>query len=191
MIDTNKYFYNKREHTDYADELNSYAARKGVQVSRWVNNSKSRQIVTYIVHEGERNQYASKQENALFSVNEDAGRGGTIYDETTMMNAVMNFLQGLPEVFTVVSELVGDSEPATFAQLVDVVAGWEPYDGWTLEVHDDGDEIRVYAYDATDEADIPNSFAMDWYRVRDDIFYHVLARRIEVVPAHGIEADNA
>jgi hypothetical protein len=177
MIDTNKYFYSKNMHVELAEELNRIAARKGVQVSRWVNNSKNRQIVTYMVHEGERNQFASKQENVLFSINEDAGRGGQIYDEQAMIREVRAFLNSLPELYEVVSEYVGDSEPATLEEITEIVSDWE-YEGWTLEVHTHGDDVLMYAYDETGDAERPNSFSHGWTEVTPNIYYHKLARCI-------------
>lgn len=94
-IVTSAYFFNKDQHVALATELNERAASKNVQVSRWVNNSKDRQIVTYIVHTGERNQFASKQEGVLFQTRFDAGRGNRVQDETSMMNEVSVFLNSI------------------------------------------------------------------------------------------------
>lgn len=94
-IVTSIYFFNKDQHVAIATELNERAASKNVQVSRWVNNSKGRQIVTYIVHTGERNQFASKQEGVLFQTSVDAGRGNRVRDETSMMNEVLAFLNSI------------------------------------------------------------------------------------------------
>lgn len=92
MIETTVYYYNREAHSEEAGELNAMASQKGMQVSRWVNNSKNRQIVTYMVHTGERNQFASRQENVLFETSVDAGRGGRVTDETAMMREVRQFL---------------------------------------------------------------------------------------------------
>jgi hypothetical protein len=48
MINSQKFYYKKEIHTEIAEELNRLASDKNVQVSRWVNNSKGRQIVTYM-----------------------------------------------------------------------------------------------------------------------------------------------
>jgi hypothetical protein len=94
-IDTSKYFFKKELHTEIAIEINRLATRKHVSVSRWVNNSKPRQTVTYIVHTGERNQYASKQNNVLFQVSEQSSRQMQIMDETTMLEQVRVFLNSI------------------------------------------------------------------------------------------------
>lgn len=106
MIETTKFFYNKNLHTEIATELNQLASSKQAQVSRWVNNSKGRQVVTYIVHTGERNEFASKQENVLFKTSEDAGRGRKVDDETNLMQQVREFLNSIVAE-TSESELVG------------------------------------------------------------------------------------
>jgi len=95
MIETNKFFFNKDEHTELAQDANMLAQSHGLQVSRWVNNSNGRQIVTYRVHSGERNQFGSKQENVQFEVSEDAGRGNKIRDESTMLHAVIEYLRSI------------------------------------------------------------------------------------------------
>lgn len=88
MIETSKYYWNKDVHTEIANEINALATSKDVQVSRWVNNSKGRQVVTYKIHTGERNEFGSKQENVIFEISEDSGRGNKIYNEVAMLQAV-------------------------------------------------------------------------------------------------------
>lgn len=119
MIDTQSYYFNKTIHTEMAQEINLLAASKKVEVSRWVNNSKNRQIVTYIVHTGERNSFAAKQENVLFKVSVDAGRGKRITDEMDMMRQIEDHLNTIavvnPVVFVNGDERYGDDVNVTVA----------------------------------------------------------------------------
>ncbi len=124
MIDTTKFFFNKNQHVALAESANELATSKNVSVSRWQNNSKGRQIVTYIVHTGERNDFASKQENVLFSINEDSGRGGKIYDESAMLNAVIAYLHTI-EIETINSdeyEVVGEGHEHYTGSYVEIIA---------------------------------------------------------------------
>lgn len=95
MIEISKYYYNRDQHSELATEVNILAEKHGLQVSRWVNNSKGRQIITYKIHTGERNQFGSKQENVQFEITEDSGRGKYVTDETEMLWAVKNYLKTL------------------------------------------------------------------------------------------------
>lgn len=94
-IDTRKYFFNKGLHVEMATEINLTATRKGVSVSRWVTSRGIRRTVTYIVHTGERNQYASKQGGVLFKI--FAEERGQLRDEMKLLVAVADFLETLPE----------------------------------------------------------------------------------------------
>ena len=88
-IDTNKYFFNKDLHIEVATELNALANSKGVQVSRWVNNSRGRQIVTYIVHRGERADRAVDQADVvLILVGHEKFRSLSIPQEKTIVDTV-------------------------------------------------------------------------------------------------------
>lgn len=123
MINSQKFYYKKELHTEIAEELNRQASSKKVQVNRWVNNSKGRQIVTYMVHTGERNDFASRQENVLFKTSVDAGRGNRVMDEQSMMSEIRQFLNSIavdePETETDayinIDERYGDAYPVTIA----------------------------------------------------------------------------
>lgn len=107
-IQTSTYFFNAEQHTEMAEEANAIASRKNVQVSRWVNNSKGRQIVTYMVHTGERAARAVDQQDVQFKTSFDAGRGGRVKNETGMLNEVMAFLNSIEEPQEIVIELGTD-----------------------------------------------------------------------------------
>jgi len=138
MIDTTKYFFNKFSHEAMAEEINTLAARKNVQVSRWVNNSKGRQIVTYKIHTGERCDFGSKQENVLFETCVDAGRGNKVRDETDMLNQIREYLNSIEsdddeeKAFLNISEKYGDPVAVTLADYLDLNPGG------TFVLHEDG-----------------------------------------------------
>lgn len=160
-IETSNYFFNKELHTEIATELNTLASRKNVQVSRWVNNSKGRQIVTYIVHEGERNQFASKQGNVLFKTSEDAGRGGKVYDETEMLTEVRQFLNSVT-----VEEITNDEPIDGFYYSDDEAIAGEPQFALDLS-----DEYNGYIDSFGDLAtDTPEEFNARWQYVTSDDF---------------------
>lgn len=125
-IDTSKFYFNRDAHTDLAETANSMAAQKNVSVSRWVNNSKGRQIVTYIVHTGARNEFASKQDGILFQVVEDAGRGGRVYDETALLNQVIAYINSIvveteqAAQFVNTSDRYGDAVTVTVQDYVEL-----------------------------------------------------------------------
>lgn len=180
MIDTTKFFFNKNTHVALAESANELADTVNVTVSRWVNNSKGRQIVTYMIHTGERNQFASKQENVLFTVVEDAGRGNKVRDESAMLNQVIDFLNTLeaPESesndeYVVVTDLIEAYEPVTLAQIESVVSEWD-YEGWTLETTPSSEEVRVYAYRSDSEDRTPSRYT-DWIMVTPEYGYIVVA----------------
>lgn len=180
-IDTSKFFFNKAAHVEIATELNIAASSKGVQVSRWVNNSKGRQIITYKVHRGERADRAIDQTAVLFEIFEDAGRGRQVRNETAMLNECAAFVASIePEiiepVYEITSDLIGDSEPATLEEIQDMVAGWdEDYPGWLLKIETSGDTVRLYAYRDGDEGDRTPSTYTPWIMVTSDYGYITLA----------------
>ncbi len=179
MIDTSKFFFNKTNAVETAEVINELATSKGVQVSRWVNNSKGRQIVTYIVHTGERNDFASKQEGVLFTVKTDAGRGNQVKDESSMMQQVITFLNSIiveveEPAYEVTSDLIGDGS-ATLSDIESLVSGWR-YDGWSLETVVRGDEVRVYAERNGDYYDSRPSRYENWTMVTDDYGYVTVAK---------------
>lgn len=85
--------------------------------------------------------------------------------------------------YRITSEYIGDSAPATLEEIRAIVADWTnsdawaspEMDGWTFEVRQHGDEIRVYASNQDDEAE-PGVFR-DWTRAGSD-YYTVVAERI-------------
>jgi hypothetical protein len=141
MIDTTKYYWNKELHTATAELANEKAATRKVQVSRWVNNSKGRQIVTYIVHTGERNDFASRQDGILFQVSEDAGRGGRIENEMDMLNAVIKYLNTPINGFWLCDESsAGETWTATEDSFANEInSGIEI---WSLETEEEVDNWR-------------------------------------------------
>lgn len=83
--------------------------------------------------------------------------------------------------YAIVSEYIGASEPATLEQIEDMVGAWssDEIEGWTLEVRERNNEVRLYA-EATDDTDsAPHAFSHGWVRVTPDIYYHVLAHRMD------------
>lgn len=160
-IETSNYFFNKELHTEIATELNAFATSKNVQVSRWVNNSKGRQIVTYIVHEGERHQFSSKQENVLFKTSVDAGRGGKVYDETGMLNEIRQFLNSI-----VIDEAISDEPIDGFYYSDDEAIAGEPQ--FALDVNE---QYEAYLDSFGDAAtDTPEGFAARWQYITVDDF---------------------
>lgn len=148
MITTSVYYYKKELHTEIAEELNRLASSKNVQVSRWVNNSKGRQIVTYIVHTGDRNDFASRQENVLFKTSVDAGRGNRVMDEQGMMAEIRQYLNSITidepetktETYINIDERYGDAYPVTIADYQELNPNGdfeERYDG----IYEDGKQI--------------------------------------------------
>lgn len=131
-IDTSKYFFNKAAHVEIATELNIAASSRGVQVSRWVNNSKGRQIITYKVHRGERADRAIDQTAVLFEIFEDAGRGRQVRNETAMLNECAAFVASI-ETASVKHDVtyVNDDERYGDAEIVTI----EDY----RELNPDGD----------------------------------------------------
>jgi|GEM_PF-3850871 len=126
-MDVTKFYFNKSQHTAMGNEINELAASKNVTVSRWVNNSKGRQIITYKIHTGERNQFGSKQENVLFETQEDAGRGRKVYDETEMLKAVLDYLNSMvieeetvSVEFVNIEERYGDAVTVKIADYLDL-----------------------------------------------------------------------
>lgn len=188
MIDTTKFFWNKDAQIERATALNALAATKNVQVSRWVNNSRGRQIVTYIVHTGERNQYASKQEGVLFEMSEDAGRGNQVRDEAGMMAAVRDFLNGIvietpaatDTVYDVSHDLIGDSAPATAADVREMVSDWNT-DDWSYRVVEYSDELRVYATrsEDSDTSGTPSRH-VHWRDTSDDNEFYIVVGEARV-----------
>jgi len=148
MINSKKFYYKKEIHTEIAEELNRLASSKNVQVSRWVNNSKGRQIVTYMVHEGERNDFANRQENVLFKTSIDAGRGNRVTNEQGMMAEVRQYLNSITvdgpeaelEIFINIDERYGDAYPVTIADYQELNPSGEfeeRYDG----IYENGEQI--------------------------------------------------
>lgn len=155
-IDTNKYFFNKALHIEVATELNALANSKGVQVSRWVNNSKGRQVITYIVHRGERADRAVDQADVLFKTSVDAGRGGRVYDETGMMREVRQYLDSL----------VADGAIEGFYYSDDDTIAGEPQ--FALDVNE---QYEAYLASLGDEAtDTPEQFEERWKYITSDDF---------------------
>lgn len=160
-IEISNYYYNAETHAEIAAELNTLASSKNVQVSRWVNNSKGHQIVTYIVHEGERNQYASKQENVLFKTSVDAGRGKKVYDETTMLAEVREFLNNI-----VVEGITSDEQIDGFYYSDDDAIAGEPQ--FALDVNE---QYSAYLDSFGDAAtDMPDEFNARWQYVTSEDF---------------------
>jgi hypothetical protein len=184
MINSQKFYYKKEIHTELAEELNRLASNKNVQVSRWVNNSKGRQIVTYMVHTGERNEFASRQENVLFKTSVDAGRNNRVRDEQSMMTDVRQYLNSIPvdepeteDLYEITSDLFGDCEPSTITEITEIVEMWES-DGWRYEVEVCGDELRLYAYRENSDNYTPSVYT-PWVMVTDDYGYLVIGEEIE------------
>jgi hypothetical protein len=172
MIDTTKYYWNKELHTATAELANEKAATRNMQVSRWVNNSKGRQIVTYIVHTGERNDFASRQEGILFQVSEDAGRGGRIENEMNMLSAVIGYLNSLPEATSEAAadalyEMTGDDfdnsgVPMTAADVAEWVSQTWHSDDYDYAVTEFGDALVLVATAASEDVYRQPQDGRDW-----------------------------
>lgn len=156
MIEISKYYYNRDQHSELATEINLLAEKHGLQVSRWVNNSKGRQIITYKIHTGERNQFGSKQEGVQFKIAADSGRGKYVTDETEMLWAVKNYLKTLetdePEAsdatYINIDERYGDAYSVTLEDYIEL----NPDGDFTSDdegIYEDG-EMIAQATEGTD-----------------------------------------
>lgn len=151
MIETTVYFYNKSAHIAAADELNALASAKGVQVSRWINNSRGRQVATYIVHTGERASRSDKQEGVIFKTSLDSGYGRKIYDETGLMaeclSAVME-IEKEPKMsekkYQITADIFTADEPVTVDEARSLIDDWD-LDGWSVSIETDGSALEIHA----------------------------------------------
>lgn len=81
-------------------------------------------------------------------------------------------------IYTIDSELIGDSEPATKTQAQEIIDTWEPYDGWRLELEESGDDLRLYCYrDGDEDNDSPSRYT-SWIMVNDDYGYITIGTAI-------------
>lgn len=186
MIDVTKFWTPSTDTTNAliarAEKINTLATSKNVTVSRWVNNSKGRQIVTYMVHTGERNQFASKQENVQFTVSVDAGRGNRVSaeQETGMMAQVAEYLNSIVTEETASYELTADGLDgiATAADFAYIAAQFET-EQFTVEIIERNNELRAYATRRDgdfDDCDTTPSAQRDWRKITNDEFYIVVGR---------------
>jgi len=79
-------------------------------------------------------------------------------------------------IYEIDCDLIGDSEPATKAQVQEIIDAWEPYEGWRLELEASDDELRLYAYRDGDEDNNSPSRYTSWIMVTDDYGYIVIGR---------------
>lgn len=200
-IEINKFFYNKNIHTEMAIEINKLATRNGVSVSRWVNNSKNRQVITYAVHTGERSPRASSQENKLFEVKLDSGYGRRVTDETEAMDKIVEFLKNIkPEHQDEeqgnqqqLYEIVADSFQCDgYLTFDDIVSGFSEFgyreggenEVWEFEFERVPNEIRLYCYrkegnSSCENYQITPNLHMNWVMINNDLGYLVVAREVE------------
>ena len=94
-IEISKYYFNKDTHSELGTLANTLASNRGLQVSRWQNNSSNRTTITYMIHLGERADQSRYQKDVEFKVSEISRRGGKIYDETKMLESIIQFLKAI------------------------------------------------------------------------------------------------
>lgn len=103
--------------------------------------------------------------------------------ELDLKNEVKAAVQNAPEstetteeTYAITSELIGDCEPATVAEITEIVNGWET-PGWQYAVEESGDELRIYAYRKDGDESTPSRYT-DWQMVTDSYGYIVAGELI-------------
>lgn len=80
--------------------------------------------------------------------------------------------------YAIVSEYIGASEPATLDEIREIVGEtWgAEFEGWTLDVRERNDEVRLYAESGDDSAEASRAFSHGWTEVTSELYYHVIGR---------------
>lgn len=99
-----------------------------------------------------------------------------IYPESEFVTEILDSEPETETTYEITSELFGNSEPTTITEVTQMVAEWES-DGWTYEVEESDNELRLYAYRDASEERSPSVYTM-WQMVTDDYGYIIIGEEL-------------
>jgi len=79
-----------------------------------------------------------------------------------------------------VDDRLGDSEPTTASQIIELVSDWWELPGWRFDIESSYEDIRVYAYLENEEEDEENDsrYFSEWVEITRELYYMVIARAV-------------